>query len=556
MELAIVLVVFFGVTIYTYFRKKIYIKNQIKNSWGKFPKAKIIDYLDEKELNESMEILKKYYPQDFTIDSYTWGDLDFFKIFRQINKGYSSIGQDYLFYRLRNYSKDNRNLEEFQKLKDFFEKNEKLRRDVEFNLYYIGKNSNFSIPRYIDTRVKKTDKRYYKIYIMGLLPIVFLISSILIFSIYPRIGIYLFSGFFISSFINIVFYRFKSKYLLADIKNSAYLGNFLKISKKFTRINIPNSKEIKSNLEALGRISFWMNFIAREDTEDPLLTTIEELKKVFLLPLIAFNQLDRLIDNKHMEVFNLFIELGKIEAAISCLNYQIALGSTKKPIFTNEFEISAKEVYHPLVKNPIGNYVNLERVNIITGSNASGKSTYVKSIAINAILAQTLNFVYAEEFKIKKAGVFTSMAIKDDVVSGDSYFIAEIKSLKRIVDDSLKHKSYYFIDEILKGTNTIERISASSSVINYLIEKQALAMIASHDIELTTMFDEEVKNIHFREYVKENGDIDFDYKLKEGPSDTRNAIRLLDSMGFVKEIVDLANKRANLLTEEKDYNII
>lgn len=70
------------------------------------------------------------------------------------------------------------------------------------------------------------------------------------------------------------------------------------------------------------------------------------------------------------------------------------------------------------------------------------------------------------------------------------------------------------------------------------------------------MFDEEVKNIHFREYVKENGDIDFDYKLKEGPSDTRNAIRLLDSMGFVKEIVDLANKRANLLTEEKDYNII
>lgn len=178
-----------------------------------------------------------------------------------------------------------------------------------------------------------------------------------------------------------------------------------------------------------------------------------------------------------MEVFKLIIELGKIEAAISCLNYQIALGYTKKPIFTNKFEISAKEVYHPLVKNPIGNYVNLERVNIITGSNASGKSTYVKSIAINAILAQTLNFVYAEEFKIKKAGVFTSMAIKDDVVSGDSYFIAEIKSLKRIVDDSLKHKSYYFIDEILKGTNTIERISASSSVINYLIEKQALAMI-------------------------------------------------------------------------------
>lgn len=551
MELAGVLLVFLGVTLYTYFRKKTFIKNQIKNSWGKFPKAKIMDDLDEKELNESMEVLKKYYPKDFTIDLYTWGDLDFFKIFRKINKGYSSIGQDYLFYRLRNYSKDNKDNVEFQSLKDFFEKNEKLRRESEINLYYIGKNSNFSIPYYIDTRVRKTDSGNYKIYFMGLLPLAFLVSSIILFQVYQKIGIYLSLGFFFTGFINVIYYKYKSKYLLADIKNSAYLGNFLKRSKKFTRFNIPNSKEIKSSLDALGKISFWMNFVAREDTEDPLLIMIEEIKKVFLLPLIAFDQVDKLIDNKHMEVFKLFMEIGKIEAAISSLNYQMALGSTKKPTFINEYKISAKEVYHPLVRKPVRNDVDFERVNIITGSNASGKSTYVKSIAINAILGQTLNFVYAEEFKLKKAGVFTSMAIKDDVVSGDSYFIAEIKSLKRIVDDCLVNKSYYFIDEILKGTNTIERIAASSSTINYLIEKQALAMIASHDIELTIMFDEKIENIHFREYVKENGEIDFDYKLKEGPSTTRNAIKLLESMGFAKEIVDLANKEANLLTEKK-----
>lgn len=351
---------------------------------------------------------------------------------------------------------------------------------------------------------------------------------------------------------NLALYRSKSQYMVAEIINSAYLGSFLNNSKKFTSMGLPNSNTIKDKLKALGKISFWMNFVTVDDTEDPFLIMLNEIKKVFLLPLIAYDQVEIVLEDKHIEALALYMEVGKIEASISTLNYQMALGSTQKPNFVEDYKLVAKDICHPLIEKPVANDVDFRGVNIITGSNASGKSTYVKSIAINAIFAQSLNFIYGKSLVMKKGGVFTSMAVKDDVVRGDSYFIAEIKSLKRIVDDVGENKSYYFIDEILKGTNTIERIAASSSIITYLLEKNALSMIASHDIELVSIFKDKVHNIHFREYVKENGDIDFDYKLKEGPSKTRNAIRLLESLGFDQEIVSLAKSRAESLTKEKE----
>lgn len=552
MELAIIIVMFIGASIFNYFSRKSFIKKKIKKSWGHFPKPKIIDDLDQEELEESMRILRKHFPRDHYIDSYTWQDLEFFKIFRMVNKGYSAIGQDYLYYRLRSFDEKDEELEEFQSIKDFYEKDEDTRRNTEYNLYTIGKNDNFSLPLFIDTSLGQAKDRKTAIYFMGLLPLFCLISSIIVFQYNGRIGIYLFSAFAILGLVNLAYFKSKYRYLLSDIKNSEYLGNFLKKSKKLTKDDLPNKAKIKDYLKSLGKISFWMNFVAVEDTEDPLRIMVEQFKTFFLLPLIAYDQVNKILGDKHKEVYGLIIEVGKIEAAISTLNYEIALQDVTRPTFVDDFKIYGKEVLHPLVKNPVGNDVDLEEVNIITGSNASGKSTYVKSIAINAIFAQTLNFVYARDFALKKAGVFTSMAIKDDVVAGDSYFIAEIKSLKRIVKDAQENQSYYFIDEILKGTNTIERIGASSSIIDYLIERDALAMIASHDIELTSMFGDKIRNIHFREYVKENGDIDFDYKLKMGPSKTRNAIRLLDSMDFGKEIVDKAQKRAEDLTKKKE----
>ncbi|MDP8010497.1 MutS family DNA mismatch repair protein, partial [Staphylococcus aureus] len=195
---------------------------------------------------------------------------------------------------------------------------------------------------------------------------------------------------------------------------------------------------------------------------------------------------------------------------------------------------------HPLIADAVANDFSLSQNILLTGSNASGKSTFMKSIAINIILASAIQTVTASKFVYQPGIVFTSMANADDVLSGDSYFMAELKSIKRIVEISDNQKIYCFIDEIFKGTNTTERIAASESVLSFLHEKSNFRVIAAtHDIELAELLKQRYENYHFNEVI-ENNNIHFDYKIKPGKANTRNAIELLKITSFPAKIYERA----------------
>ena len=135
----------------------------------------------------------------------------------------------------------------------------------------------------------------------------------------------------------------------------------------------------------------------------------------------------------------------------------------------------------------------------------------------------------------------SSMAIRDDICSGESYFVAEIRSLKRILDAvDTGGMVFCFIDEILRGTNTVERIAASSSVLKNLESKNVICVAATHDVELTRILAGSFDNWHFREQITESSVI-FDYRLCSGPATGRNAIALLERMGFESAVVNRAN---------------
>ncbi|MFB7157420.1 MULTISPECIES: hypothetical protein [unclassified Lysinibacillus] len=179
-----------------------------------------------------------------------------------------------------------------------------------------------------------------------------------------------------------------------------------------------------------------------------------------------------------------------------------------------------------------------------------------EAIAINAILAQTTNTVLAKIWTMKPSYLVTSMAIQDSVLEGDSYFIAEIKSLKRIIRLSKEKKpKISFIDEILKGTNTIERISASATIVEWLSVNQGMTIIVAHDIELTEIAGELYSNYHFRETI-ENGKVLFDYKVHDGPSMTRNAIKLLEVLAYPESVTTQANQLAQHFTEVREWQKI
>jgi Mismatch repair ATPase (MutS family) len=138
------------------------------------------------------------------------------------------------------------------------------------------------------------------------------------------------------------------------------------------------------------------------------------------------------------------------------------------------------------------------------------------------------------------------MALRDNILSNESYFIVELKSLKRIIDVvNLGIPCLCIVDEVLRGTNTIERIAASSEVLTSLNSNNCICIAATHDIELTTILDDKYENYHFREEFTEDNNIAFNYTLYPGKSSTKNALKLLKIIGYDSSIVKRAQERSD-----------
>jgi DNA mismatch repair ATPase MutS len=248
------------------------------------------------------------------------------------------------------------------------------------------------------------------------------------------------------------------------------------------------------------------------------------------------------LDGRNKEFMELYCFIGGIDLCLSIASFRQSIRGYCIPEFIDAGTLDIEEIYHPLVREPIKNTLDMTKNILLTGSNASGKSTFIKAVAINIILAQSIYTCMASKMRIPDARVITSMAIRDDIMSGESYYIKEIKYLQRIIEESTQDRMVICtIDEILRGTNTNERVAASIAVLKYLNEKNCMVLVASHDLELAKQLENMYDMYYFCEKLKGN-DVIFDYKLREGISHSRNAIRLLQLIGFPNEIVEVAKE--------------
>jgi DNA mismatch repair ATPase MutS len=173
----------------------------------------------------------------------------------------------------------------------------------------------------------------------------------------------------------------------------------------------------------------------------------------------------------------------------------------------------------------------------------SGKTTFLKTIGVNTILAQTVNTCLAKGYRASFFHVKTLIGRKDNVIEGKSYYLDEINALLGIINALEKDvPCLCLLDEIFRGTNSVERISASAEVLLYLGRQNCLTFAATHDLELTELVKSSYSNFHFLEKITEQG-ISFNFKLLKGPSTTRNAIKLLRHVGYPEEIADAADSR-------------
>lgn len=226
-----------------------------------------------------------------------------------------------------------------------------------------------------------------------------------------------------------------------------------------------------------------------------------------------------------------FTLVGKLDAAVAVAGFLQWQGSHCQPSFGTPHNIEIEAGRHPLLPNGQANTITLvHRSALVTGSNMAGKTTFIKMLAINAVLAQTLGFCLARRAVIPRARVLASIQNRHAVATGKSCYFAEIERIKTFLAFAAGEGSYILaIDEPFNGTNTTERIAIARSVLESLAE-HAIVLATTHDIELQALLDGRFDFFHFRE----DPDVDgyFDYHLRPGTTRAHNAIRLLDELGF------------------------
>jgi DNA mismatch repair ATPase MutS len=210
------------------------------------------------------------------------------------------------------------------------------------------------------------------------------------------------------------------------------------------------------------------------------------------------------------------------------------------PLFADYFTFQGTAIGHPLLATSkrVTSDFSLKgkgKIALITGSNMAGKSTFLRSLAVNLVLAQIGAPVCARSFTVSAMELMSSMRIADNLAENTSTFYAELKKLESIITAVKQHKPMFILlDEILRGTNSLDRHIGSKALIRQLIKEQAVAIIATHDIELTKLeekFGNAIENYHFDVQV-ENDELYFDYKLKHGVCHSLNASLLMKKIGI------------------------
>lgn len=220
--------------------------------------------------------------------------------------------------------------------------------------------------------------------------------------------------------------------------------------------------------------------------------------------------------------------LSEVELLLSLATIGIDQEIYSIPTEASEFKIV--DGYHPLVKNCVPNSLELKEGIVLTGSNMSGKTTFMRMLGINQILANAGGLVCAKEFHTNAYTVVTSLRANDMLQEGISTFYAEVNRMKNIISTSANTKTLVLVDEIFKGTNAKDRIYAAKQIISKLNSFDVLFLITTHDFELCDLND--IQNYHFdEEYVGD--EITFDYKLKNGKCQKTNAIYLLKLAGVL-----------------------
>jgi len=527
------------------FKKKEQLQ-ELRNNWGKvkqeyFPFHQIEDYSkisDEKPFHE--------------LSDQTLNDIDFFELFRFIDRTTSKPGQQYLYSKLKRPSASVSELQALDRQAKFFSGNQALREEIQQNLLLLSQGA-YQITALLRKKLIARPP-WLKWLVLDTIIVCLLIALSPIYQVLLLVLL-------LPAVFNTILHYWNKQKADSFAKSFPQLSVLITIAEKLTKKELPQNKDgvheaiaaLKPFQSRLKLLSLGNDGTIRDDLSQIGSYFLDLIKAIFLIEVHTLYHLTGELETKQQHIRSLYRYVGNIDVAISVASLREGSAHTCQPEFISKSKaFSVSNIYHPLIKKCVTNSIHVHSKSVlITGSNMSGKTTFLRTLIVNSVLAQTIYTCFADEFKSPVLKQFSSIRIDDNLLEGTSYYFEEINIMASLINEaSSGHQNLFISDEVFKGTNTIERIASAKAILSYLNQGDNIVFVSTHDVELSAMLASEYDLYHFTEVI-ENEQLHFDHRLRQGPLTTRNAIRLLELSDYPAEITSEATRISTQLSNRQ-----
>lgn len=479
------------------------------------------------------------------VDEITWQDLGMNEVFAKVDRTAGFPGRQILYHQMKTYEADDRVLAERARQYMVFRSDPDLREAALAHLMALNSPDASWLAPLLMNELPEKPRWAWATHLFGLAPLACFIGM----AWWP---VLLIPGVIISLLnlmINETYGRKVTPYFggLSQIHRLICVAEGLSSLLDVHRIpQLEGLRETASIRHLLRKRLGWLS-MDREKLGDLILSLLTYANLFLLVDIqIYLGSLGPL--RRHRTALLKMLEaVGSLDASISVASFMDGLPVVTIPSLVEARQIEAVGLCHPLLSEPVGNPIRCDRRSIlITGSNMAGKTTFLRTIGVNVILAQTLNLCLADEAVMPRAFVRSSIRREDQLDHGESSYAVELSRIQEMIQDAqADHLHLFLLDEIFRGTNTLERISAATAVLHHLGSAH-LAMVTTHDLELQDLLADSFDMYHFSEQIVD-GRVGFNYCIQPGPTTGRNAIRLLELRGYPESITRAARMLADRL---------
>ena len=525
-------------------------EEKLRSQWGEaktepFDFEKITIYSD---LNKDIHFHQ--------LSAQTKTDIDFNDIFCLVDRTASRVGQQFLYATLSNPTNDKAALQKQQEQTVFFSSNETVRMQTQSQLSKLNNDDAYFISTLLEDHsfVKPV---WYKFVLPSLLLIPLLVA---LSPLYHKLLLWIMVPLAVN-----VFLHYRNKVFTKRFyKLFQQLDILINVCKKLNAKSLPFDNDlVEKSAKQLKRIQMKSKLLSfdvstiKDELTQVFLYVYELFKAIFLIEFFTFYSLLKDINKNKAAILHLFKYAGQIDTAISIASLRAGNLTTCLPEFLSPSkQFSSTNIYHPLITDCVTNDIVVDVKSVlITGSNMSGKTTFLRTLALNSVLAQTIFTCFADAYNTPFVKLHSSVRIDDNLLDGKSYYYEEVTVMAALINQVEQDwQNIFILDEVFKGTNTIERIASSKAILSYLNKKNNLVFVTSHDVELSTLLEEEYELYHFAETIEGDG-LHFDHLLKAGALQTTNAIKILALSNYPIEIIEEAKSISeSLLLRHQQIN--